>query len=434
MRERGSGSLFREKYRDKKTGQLKACRTWTMKLWIGGKSLKRSSETTSRAVANKQLEQWKAHVRQGIYVPDADQTRFEDLATLLLDEYRANARKSLDRVEDAVDHLKDFFAGCRASAISTDRILAYVRHRQGQEAANATINRELAALKRMFRLGEKAGKVVRRPYIDMLQEHNARTGFFERSEFHAVLAHLPDDLRAVFEVAYITGWRVKSEILTRQWAHVDFRSGWLRLEPGETKNDEGRQFPLTPDLRAVLERQRERSIAGEKTTGMIIPWMFHRSGKPIKSFRRAWVTACTKAGIPERIPHDFRRTAVRNLERAGVPRSTAMKMVGHRTESIYRRYAIVDEAMLKEGAAKLQTLHDTQQGAPSNVIPLADATRSGRVRSSTGRVTRTTRGKIGRGVRGKASTSEGKNMVGRDGIEPPTPGFSVLFPGPCKCA
>ena len=426
MRERGSGSLFREKYRDKKTGQLKVCRTWTMKLWVGGKPLKRSSETTSRAVANKQLEQWKAHVRQGLYVPDADQTRFEDLATLLLGEYRANGRKSLDRVEDAVNHLRAFFAGCRAQAISTERTLAYVRHRQDQHAANATINRELAALKRMFRLGEKAGQVVRRPYIDMLQEHNARTGFFERSEFDAVLAHLPDDLRAVFEVAYDSGWRVKSEILTRQWPHVDFRSGWLRLEPGETKNGEGRQFPLTPDLRAVLERQRDRTIAEEKT-GAIIPWMFHRSGKPIKSFRRAWVTACRKAGIPARIPHDFRRTAVRNLERAGVPRSTAMKMVGHRTESIYRRYAIVDEAMLKEGAVKLQTLHDTQHGtASSNVIPLVDATKSGRLRSSTGRVTRTTRGKIERGVRGKASNSEGKNMVGRDGIEPPTPGFSVL--------
>ena len=111
-----------------------------------------------------------------------------------------------------------------------------------------------------------------------------------------------------------------------------------------------------------------------------------------------------------------------------------MKMVGHKTESIYRRYAIVDEAMLKEGAVKLQTLHDTQQGATSNVIPLVDATRLRRVRSSTGRVTRTTRGKIGRGVRGKASTSEGKIMVGRDGIEPPTPGFSVLSHGPCKCA
>ena len=426
MRERGSGSLFRVKYRDKKTQQIKICATWTMKLWVGGKPLKRSAGTTSRAVANKRLEQWKAALRQGTYVPDADQTRFDDLAALLLDEYRANGRKSLDRVEDAVDHLRAFFMGCRAQAISTERILAYIRRRQEQEAANATINRELAALKRMFRLGEKVGRVVRRPYIDMLQERNARTGFFERKEFDAVLAHLPDDLTAVFEVAYITGWRVKSEILARHWSHVDFRSGWLRLEPGETKNDEGRQFPLTADLRAALERQRARTLVGEQATGAIISWMFHRAGKPIKSFRRAWVTACRKAGVPDRIPHDFRRTAVRNLERAGVPRSTAMKMVGHKTESIYRRYAIVDEAMLKEGAVKLQTLHDTQQGATSNVIPLVDATRSRRVRSSTGRVTRTTRGKIGRGVRGKASTSEGKIMVGRDGIEPPTPGFSVL--------
>ena len=179
--------------------------------------------------------------------------------------------------EDAVNHLREFFAGCRAQAISTERTLAYIRHRQEQLAANATINRELAGLKRMFRLGEKVGRGVRRPYIDMLQERNARTGFFERSEFDAVLAHLPVDLRVVFEVDYIMGWGVKSEILTRQWIHVDFRSGWLRLEPGETKNDEGRQFPLTPDLRAVLERQRERTTVEEKTTGAVIPWVFHRS-------------------------------------------------------------------------------------------------------------------------------------------------------------
>lgn len=118
---------------------------------------------------------------------------------------------------------------------------------------------------------------------------------------------------------------------------MDFQSGWLRLEPGETKNAEGRQFPLTPALRAVLERQRERTLAIERATGTIIPWVFHRSGRPIKSFRRAWLTACKDAGIPDRIPHNFRRTAVRSLERAGVPRSTAMKMVGHKTESIYRR-------------------------------------------------------------------------------------------------
>ena len=174
MRVRGSGSLFRERYRDKKTGQRRVCRTWMMKLWVGGKPLKRSARTTSRAVASKQLEHWKAQIRQGAYVPDADQTRFEDLATLLIGEYRANRRKSLDRVKAAVDHLKEFFIGWRAQAISTDRILAYVRHRQQQRAANATINRELAAFKRMFRLGERAGRIVRRPFIDLLQERNAR--------------------------------------------------------------------------------------------------------------------------------------------------------------------------------------------------------------------------------------------------------------------
>jgi integrase len=433
MRERGSGSLFRERYRDKQTGQLKVCRTWMMKLWVGGKPLKRSARTSSRALASKQLEQWKALIRQGTYVPDADQTRFDDVATLLIDEYRANDRKSLDRVEAALDHLNEFFAGWRAQAISTDRVLAYVRHRQQQQAANATINRELAALKRMFRLGERAGKIVRRPFIDLLEEHNARTGFFERGECDAVLAHLPDDLQAVFIVAYLTGWRVKSEILTRQWVHVDFQSGWLRLEPGETKNREGRQFPLTPALRAVLERQRARTRVVEKATGTIIPWIFHRSSTPIKSFRRAWVTACTKAGVPDRIPHDFRRTAVRNLERAGVPRSTAMKMVGHKTESIYRRYAIVDEAMLKEGAAKLHTLHEAQTPA-APVIPLTKATHTTRVSSSTVRVSRAQRARRVRAARAKSLPAGEKTMVGWDGIEPPTPGFSVLAHSSCKCA
>jgi len=246
----------------------------------------------------------------------------------------------------------------------------------------------------MFRLGLKLGKVARCPSIDLLQEDNTRKGFFEEPEFRAMLAHLPENLQPVYEVAYITGWRVKSEILTRQWANVDFKGGWLRLEPGETKNREGRMFPLTPSLRAVLERQRERTEEVSKETGRIVPWVFHRNGRPIKSARRAWLTACLKVGFAQvvsekprkvkalRIPHDFRRTAVRNLERAGVPRSTAMRMVGHKTEAIYRRYAIVDEAMLREGAVKLEELHRSKPGA-AVVTPIRDATagRSGRVRA-----------------------------------------------------
>jgi len=362
-RERGSGSLFREQYRDRKTGEQRRVRTWTMKMWVNGKAEKRATGTASRSQANKALERWKAEIAQGVWMPDATKTTFKDLATILTDEYAANGRRSADRLVFSLAHLRAFFTDfAPARSITSDRVLRYIRHRQDEGAANGSINRELAALKRMFRLGEISGKVARRPHVEMLEERNVRTGFFEEPAFRAVLAHLPEDLQAVVEVAYLTGWRVASELLTRQWGHVDFKAGWLRLEPGETKNQEGRMFPLIPALRAVLERQHRRTVEIEKATGRIIPWVFHRNGRPIKDFRTAWRLACKVAGLPGRIPHDFRRTAVRNLERAGVSRSAAMKMVGHRTEAIYRRYAIVSESDLREAGRKLTALaqHDGQ--------------------------------------------------------------------------
>jgi integrase len=301
---------------------------------------------------------------------------------MALNHYRANGRKSLDRLEDAVTHLNLFFTDyARVRDISVDRITAYMAARRDEKAANATINRELSALKLMLRLGERAGKVVNRPYVGMLEENNVKKGFFEEDQFNAVLAFLPEDLKPVFAVDYITGWRVKSELLTRQKSHLDLKAGWLRLEPGETKNKKGRMFPLVPRLRAILEAQAERTRQVEQVTGRIIPWLFHRNGKPIKSYRRAWRTACKKAGVPTRTPHDFRRTAVRNLERSGVPRSSAMAMVGHQTEAIYRRYAIVEETMLNEAGVKLQSFYDIPETPTRSVVPLAVTrpARSGKV-------------------------------------------------------
>jgi integrase len=201
----------------------------------------------------------------------------------------------------------------------------------------------------------------------MLHIDNARQGFFETEQYRSVVAHLPDYLKPVAQAAYVTGWRTKSELLTRHWRHVDLTSGWLRLDPGETKNGEGRMFPFTPDLRAVFEERRERIRGLEKTTGQIIPWVFtHPDGTPIRDFRCAWVNACRAAGVPGRLVHDFRRTAVRNLERAGVPRSAAMKLTGHKTEAVYRRYAITDSAMLQEAALKLAVLHASETGSEEN--------------------------------------------------------------------
>jgi len=218
------------------------------------------------------------------------------------------------------------------------------------------VNRELAALKRAYNLGLRDERITRRPPITLLRENNTRRGFFEPTEFETLRAALAEPLRPVVTFAYITGWRIPDEVLTLTWDQVNFDAGTVRLEPQTTKNDDGRTFIMTPALRACLEAQ--HAVRNGAT-------VFHRAGRPIRDFRRAWQTACEEAKLIGRIPHDFRRTAVRNLERAGVPRSVAMKMTGHRTESIYRRYAIVDEGMLKEGSAKLALLHAGQSLGPS---------------------------------------------------------------------
>jgi len=282
---------------------------------------------------------------------------------MIVDDYEANGKRSLDRIEDAIGHLRIPFGGMKAIDITADKVTSYTAARKGEQAANATINRELSALRRMFRLGERAGKVAGRPYVGLLREDNVRTGFFEPEQFAAVWARLPEDLQPAVEFAYYSGWRLKSEVLCLQSWQVDFEAGMVRLEPGFTKNAEGRVFPFAalPTLERLLRTQAERTRAIERASGTIIPWVFHRAGRRIQYFRRTWIRACRLAGLPGRLPHDFRRTAVRNLERAGVPRSVAMKLTGHKTESIYRRYAIVAEQDLKDGVAKLAALHERGQ-------------------------------------------------------------------------
>jgi site-specific recombinase XerD len=371
---RGFGSVYQPSYRDKSTGEVKRQAVYWIQYCRNGRVIRESSESTDEKAAWKLLKRRHDEMAAGKPVgPDVNRTTFEDMAAMVINDYKANGYSSINREEDAVNHLRDFFGDYRAIDITSDRVTAYITFRQDQKAANSTINTELAALSRMFTLAMRAGKAAGKPYIGKLEANNARKGFFERDQFEAVLKHLPENLKPLAETAYVTGWRVHDELLTREKKHVDLKAGWLRLEPGETKNRDGRNFPLTPRLREVLQAQIERTDALQRAEGKIIPWLFHRDGKPIKTFRRSWLTALVKAGfgmeirdakgklikkVGKRIPHDFRRTAVRNLERAGVSRSDAMNMVGHKTEAIYRRYAISDEKSLKEAGAKLAMLEN----------------------------------------------------------------------------
>jgi integrase len=204
------------------------------------------------------------------------------------------------------------------STITTSDLTAYVAQRLAQGAAPASCNNELATIRCAFRLAVRGGELVHMPHVPMLTLNNARQGFFERHEFDAVLAHLPAYLHAPLTFAFVTGWRLKSEVLPLTAARVDLQAGVVRLDPGTTKNNEGRSFYVTAELRTVLTTQLD-AIEALKQQGTICPDVFHRpDGSPIKDFRKTWKTACEKAGYPGKLFHDFRRSAVRTLERSGV--------------------------------------------------------------------------------------------------------------------
>jgi site-specific recombinase XerD len=283
---------------------------------------------------------------------------------LIEQDYAVNGKRLQD-LRIVIKRLSPTFANMKAAEISAPRFAAYQAHQIKDGYKPATINREMAVMKRSMNLAKEHGLITDVPRFRRINEKNTRKGFFEPAQFTALAEHLPSEFCALFGVAYITGWRVKSELLTREWRHVDFVHGKLRLDPHEAKNDDGREFPFTVGMATILKAQRQRADEIEKKTGRKVTHVFLKDdGTPIRSFRDAWDKAVATSGI-NRIPHDFRRTAVRNLEIAGVPRSVAMKMIGHKTESIYRRYSIVEDGMMREAAKKLDELHNIQWASTS---------------------------------------------------------------------
>src|SRR5439155_13120313 len=159
----------------------------------------------------------------------------------------------------------------RMANITTSDVRAYVARRQEQGIANGTVNREVSALKRMFSLLVQAGRLVARPYIPLLKEAPPRAGFFEHAPFLVVRRHLPAEVRGLVTFAYITGWRIKSEVQALQWRQVDLVNGAVRLDPGQAKSGDPRIFPLTAELREVLTTQREYVTAQERRLRRVIP-------------------------------------------------------------------------------------------------------------------------------------------------------------------
>jgi integrase len=264
---------------------------WWIKYYQNGVGMRESSHSTKESKAKSLLKLREGDIEHGLPVnPKLNRIRFDEAADDLETEYAVNGRRSADELERRIRlHLTPHFGGRRLATITTPDINTFILKRQAdvivtgegderteRKVSNGEINRELTTLKRIFNLARQNGKLVQVPHIPMLKERNVRTGFFEREQLERVLDLLPPAVRPAVQFAYITGWRIPSEVLPLQWRHVDFEARVVRLDPHTTKNDEGRTFPITDALQQLLEAQKAEHDR-LKAEEVLCPLVFQRT-------------------------------------------------------------------------------------------------------------------------------------------------------------
>lgn len=392
-RERGTGSIYPR-------GGV-----WWIKYYKDGAPIRESSGTTSKTRANRLLQRRLRAVSSGEpFRLGMEKIKVCELAEDFLQDYRINRLKSLDDAEARWRlHLQNWFGHLRAAYVGTDTIKGYIEQRQQEGGSNGTINRELAALRRMFSLGVKATppKVYRVPPIARLKENNVRKGFVT-IERYAKLADACSSvglwLRTMLEVGYTFGWRV-SEVKKLKVGQVDMGSSRILLDPGTTKNDDGRVVRFKPG--SVLANLLVACCQGKQADDCLFT---REDGSPIRDFRTAWAKVCCAAELGQMVCpqcskvvdakgrcakcsvewkfkdlkyvglifHDLRRSAARNARASGVAEGVIMKMGGWKTRSVFDRYAIVAESDMVDAIEKVEALraqigHNHQESEPKEV-------------------------------------------------------------------
>jgi integrase len=280
-------------------------------------------------------------------VPAGTALTFDVMAQAYLQDYVLQRYRTTNSARGRVEHLRAFFGGWTVEMMTPNSVRDYQLHRRKAGAEAATINRETSALSRMFQLAVRREQLPRMPlFPKRLEENPPREGFFEHEEYVKVRAYLPAGFQDILDFAYYSGWR-KSEILGLTWAEVDLNGGVIRLPARRSKTRAGRVLPISPPLKNVLDRRRRH----RKSTDIRV---FQRDEHvPVRVWRVSLRDACRKAGVPHRLLHDCRRTAARNLVRAGVPERVAMLLTGHKTRAVFDRYNIVNEQELLTAGTRL---------------------------------------------------------------------------------
>lgn len=360
---RGNGRVFRPKVRGRETGR------WWLDYSLHGVRHREPANTTSRSEAQRQLREKMTAREAGRVIGRPERVTFAQLRELVERQYVLDGRRSLDRLQQAFKHLTRLVgAETRAPDLTAARLDAFAERRIAEGASRATVNFELAAVRRALRLGIEKGLLATMPVIRLPRVHNARSGFFEDGDFAALLLELPSHLQPVVRFLRLTGWR-RSEVLSLTWDQVDWEGAVIRLAAGDTKGGEARLFPFAeaPELRDLLEAQ------WKARAGLFV---FQRHGERVGdgALRFGWGRACKRAGLEGRLVHDLRRSAARDLRRAGVSEGEIMKLCGWRTRSMFDRYNIIDEQDLARAVAKRFNGKTTANSATA--VPGADAVTS----------------------------------------------------------
>jgi integrase len=340
--------------------------TWWLAFYVDGKlqreSAKTSDEEKARKVLRAKLKEVHAHELDPTkpFITQRDRRRtVADLLDALKADFEIRGIASKQALSN-IKRAKADFGAIRATALTSEDVDQYIEQRLADEYAKSSVNRVTQLVKQAYKLAELPAPKIRK--LD--ESDNVRRGFFSESEVRQVMANLPADLADFTLFAWLTGMR-KSEIASLAWEDVD--GDCIRLRAENAKNGTARLIPLEGELSELIARRKAARQVKVKDTVMLASLIFHRKGLPIREFRKSWKTACTKAGI-RRLFHDLRRSACKNMVAAGVPQVTAMQVSGHKTDSMFRRYAICSESDLRTA---LRTTQQYLKTMKENVAVMA---------------------------------------------------------------
>jgi integrase len=304
---------------------LRRGKVWWVSYYFRGREQRESSHSTNENEAAKLLKKRLGEMGRGRVMLNEEKVAFTDMAKNYERDFKISKKRSLRSAKLSVHHLSKFFKDYRAPDITTDRVREYITRRQEEGAANASINRELSALKRMFSPQVQAGNLAAKPYIPMLEENTARQGFLDHADFTKLRGKLPEYLQDPVSFLYHSG-RTVSEMKSLEWRDVDMAGRVVRLRPELSKNKTGRVLPLRGELTEIFVRAKEKRR-------LDCVHVFHNKGESIGDFRKSWRNALKEAKLGHLLVHDLRRTAVRNLVKAGVREKVAMELSGTRLEA-----------------------------------------------------------------------------------------------------